>query len=376
MTRYFLPLILFISTLYSDEFLPSLTIKVPMRDGVELPTDLYFPSEEPSKQPCILIRSPCGRKEAFVKYYATMVKEGFVVAIQETRSALDKEGRSIPYWSDGWKYEKDGYDAVEWLAASPYTNGKIGTAGMSALGITQVMMAPSAPPSLKCQHIGVAAASLYHHATFPGGQLLKNQIEGWLGKYAWDSGVASWISSQPVYNDFWESFNTLKVANLVQVPAVHYGGWYDIFLQGTIDAFVTRQNQGGKGAKGEQKLLIGPWTHFWPRVTTLGDYNVPKEGYVPPVDLSLSRWFNLHLKEDGKGAVKIPAVTYYVMGPLDGTVSSGNVWKTADAWPPEHEDTRFFLTMDNTLQDHKIPELSKAITFEYDPMRPTPPSIV
>ncbi len=70
------------------------------------------------------------------------------------------------------------YDSVEWLAKNPITNGKVGTLGSSALGITQLLWAPTAPPSLVCQYIGVAASSLYHQGIFPEGSCLKIKWKG------------------------------------------------------------------------------------------------------------------------------------------------------------------------------------------------------
>src|SRR4051794_11435095 len=98
-----------------EEPQPTLTITIPMRDGTELPTDLYLPSPEARNLPCILLRSPSGRK-GYLHNIIELIKEGYVVAIQETRSALDSEGKTFPFVSDGWGKYKDGYDTVEWLA--------------------------------------------------------------------------------------------------------------------------------------------------------------------------------------------------------------------------------------------------------------------
>lgn len=373
MNHYFFWSLLFPVLLVATDFPePNFTIQIPMRDGLELPTDIYLPDNQPHHHPCVLVRSPAGRKAFFARYYLQLVPKGYVVAIQDTRNVLDLEGKTFPYWTDGWGDLQDGYDTVEWLANSAFSNGKIGTAGVSALGITQLMMAPSAPPSLCCQHIGVAAASIYHHALFPGGQLLKDQVEGWLYRYAWDHGILNMIHGQPYYNEFWSHLNSLEVADQVKVPAVHQGGWYDIFLQGTIEAFLTRQTKGGEGAKGRQKLLIGPWTHYWPKETSLGDFVVPKEGYLPPVDLSLGHWFDIHLKGNGKAADELPPVTYYVMGPFDGTPSKGNVWKTAESWPIPHTIKPLFLRSDGKLVAQNQPFENDVVEYRYDPHDPVP----
>lgn len=353
----------------------SLTIAIPMRDGTLLPTDLYFPSGmEERAFPCILIRNPSGKEAPQWLQLAALSAHGYLVAIQSSRSAIDPEGKSLPYWSDGWSTYQDGYDTVEWLANSPYTNGKIGTVGFSAAGITQLLMAPTAPPSLKCQYISVAAASLYHHCLFNGGQLYKNQMENWIGLYAPDPGVHSFVVGQPLFNDFWQQFDTRLVADKVNVPAVHTGGWYDTFLQGTLDAFVTRQTRGGPQARGTQKMVIGPWTHFWPSLgmRQLGDFEIPTAGLQPPVDISQVRWFDHYLKGIANDIEKEPAVTYYVMGPFDGSPSSGNVWKHAETWPVPNTPSHFYLHADKSLVADKKETEKTVLSYTDDPSNPVP----
>lgn len=369
---YSLFLLISIQTwIVGQELKPDQTIKVPMSDGVELPTDIYLPHPEARNLPCILLRGPAGRHTNSATMFAGLAKEGYVVAIQDTRAANDQEGKMLPFYSDGWGPQKDGYDAVEWLAKSPFTNGKIGTLGLSNMGITQILMAPTAPPSLKCQYIGVAAASLYHHAIFPGGQLLKNQVEGWLKLVGKDATVLQFVTEQPDYNDFWDSINALKVAHQVNTPGVHQGGWFDTFIQGTIDAYISRQEQGGPLAKGKQKLLIGPWTHRGPTLAKLGDFEIPKEGYQPPLDLGPKRWFDHHLKGVSNNIDSDPAIVYYVMGPFDGSPSSGNKWKTADQWPVPHVDVPFYLAPGSLLSE-KATEKNSVITYKHNVNDPVP----
>lgn len=350
------------------------TIDVPMRDGFALPTDIYMPDSQSKNLPCILIRSPAGRQQLTAKNFIPLTKQGYVIAIQGTRSNLDVEGKTIPYRADGWCQHLDGYDTVEWLAKSPLTNGRVGTVGSSAQGITQLLMAPTAPPSLKCQYIAVAAPTLKDHAIYPNGKLLKHQVEAWLGYYAGNSGVWNFVVNHQFYDEFWEEFDSIKVVDRVNVPGVLQGGWYDMFIQGTLDAFTARQENGGNGAKGKQKLVIGPWTHFWPAVKKLGDYDVPKEGLQPPVDISPERWFDHYLKENPNSVVDIPPVTYYVMGPFDGSPSSGNKWCHAEKWPIPFEEKSYYIKPDGKLTEKLWSDLEKGDkdSFLHDPQNPVP----
>lgn len=352
---------------------PSATVHIPMRDGTELTADLYYPPGAfiTNEYPCILLRLPAGRKAEMWLHLADLSKHGYVVAVQDTRSALDPEGKTLPYFSDGWDTQQDGLDTVNWLASSSFTNGKIGTIGFSAAGMTQLMLAPTAPPALKCQYIGQAGGSIYHHAIFSGGQLLKNQVETWLGYYAPHPSVIEHVTKQPIYNDFWQKVDALSMSHRVETPAVHYSGWYDPFLEGTIETFNARQQQGKEGARNSQKLLIGPWNHFWPMDLSLGDYHVPENGKNPPVDISAKRWFDHYLKGDTNGIADLPAVTYYVMGPVDGSISSGNVWRHAEEWPLPHVDMTMYLTHDSMLSMNKAQKM-RTYSYESHPNDPIP----
>ncbi len=351
---------------------PTTSISIPMRDGVELTTDLYMPSPDAKGLPCILIRSPAGRASETIHIYTPMVKEGYIVAVQDTRSAMDPHGKTFPYAADGWGSLQDGYDAIEWLARSPYTNGKIGTAGLSAMGITQLMLAPTAPPSLKCQYIGVASPSVLHYGTHHGGVLRKNQVEGWLNMCAKDPSILETVSQQPIYNAFWSQFDSNTMVERVEAPAIHYGGWFDIFSQGTLDSFKTRQEYGGAGAKGKQKLLMGPWNHFWPRTPKIGDFEIPKEGITPPIDISANRMFAYYLKEEKNGFEDIPPILYYVMGPFDGSPSSGNIWRTAQTWPIPAKLTPLYLSQDRALKNHPADIKSGTLSYTYSFDNPVP----
>ncbi|MCB1212876.1 MAG: CocE/NonD family hydrolase, partial [Chlamydiia bacterium] len=225
--------------------------------------------------------------------------------------------------------------------------------------------------SLVCQHIGIAPASLYHHAIFQGGQFQRSQVEGWLALYSKDPTALMTSYSQPFYNDFWSQLDALPGASRVNVPGVYIGGWYDTFLEGTIEGFRSRQLEGAEGARGKQKLVIGPWTHHWPLSTAFGDFQVPEAGRVTPVDYSPESWFAYHLKGEENAISHSPAVTYFLMGPFDGSESKGNVWRSADAWPPPSRALRLFLHPSHTLEA-TAPAEETTLTYLYDPNDPVP----
>ena len=376
-SKVFIPILLcFFSTLASNETssrLPDATIQIPMRDGFELPASVYFPDSKPGKYPCILIRQPLGR-DTICPYWIDLVQEGYVVVVQSTRSCLDATGKSLPYLTDGWKGGnglQDGYDTVQWLAKSNYSNGKIATIGESATGITQLLLAPTTPPNLVCQYIEMAAPCLYSYVIFPGGQLRKEQVEGWLGVHKRDPLVAKCIQEKKDDQAFWNQFNVIDNTASIQVPQVHVGGWYDIFLQGTIDAFCAVSNNSKDICRKQHKLIIGPWGHRWRHIPKLGEFELPVE--EPPSPISFKRWFDFYLKGIKNDLDKVPRVQYYVMGPFDGSPSSGNCWKCADKWPLDTiKMTPLYLACENKLLLKQSLPKESIIDLLFDPENPVP----
>jgi putative CocE/NonD family hydrolase len=119
-------------------------VMVPMRDGTKLATNLYYPTRLAPPYATVLVRLPYG-KDAYSEARQTVVpfvRRGYVVAIQDMRGRFRSEGVFTPYRGDS----EDGSDTVDWLASQPWSNGKIGTIGCSALGETQVLLARQRNP--------------------------------------------------------------------------------------------------------------------------------------------------------------------------------------------------------------------------------------
>jgi putative CocE/NonD family hydrolase len=277
----------------------------------------------------------------------------------------------LPYLTDGWGDLQDGHDTVEWLAKSDWCNGKVATLGASATGITQILLAPTAPAHLSCQWIEVAPPSLYQYAIFPGGQFRKEQVEGWLKSQKRDPIIADWLHGQRCYNDFWKNFNALDQAARVRTPQLHVGGWYDIFLQGTLDAFSAVQANSDASVRGKHKLIIGPWGHRFRYAKTFGDFDPPPNGSSPPYAIAFHDWFDFHLNGQENIVSVAPPVQYYVMGPFDGTISSGNEWRSAHKWPPSSTYANLYLTQDQRLCDQPQ-DAHHAVDVLFDPDNPVP----
>lgn len=353
---------------------PDRMIEIPMRDGVKLPANVYFPHKELGKKfPCVLVRNPLG-KDAVEPMWLSLTERGYVLVVQSTRSCCDETGKTVPYLTDGWSDDHkpaDGYDTVQWLASADFCSSIISTVGLSATGITEFLLAPASPPNLCCQYIEMAAPSMYQYVVYPGGLFRKEMIEGWLQIHSRHPSVIDWLKNRPCYDPFWSRFNAIDYADQVRVPQLHLGGWFDLFLQGTLDAFYAAQQHSQSEVRQKHKLIIGPWGHRYRWSNKMGDFSLSPAQLAPPINITQEKWLDYHAKNIKNGVEEAPPVQYYVMGPFDGSASKGNKWRSAASWPPqEAEYQRFYFSSDKLFQ--KEPSDKKPLLLPFDGASPVP----
>ena len=253
------------------------TFMVAMSDGAHLATDVYLP-EGKGPFPVLLTRTPYHRtKDVFTASVGRFTESGYARVVQDMRGRFESEGENLPFVGCGWGEHQDGVETLAWILKQPWCNGKIGTEGGSAMGITQNMLAGAAPAGLTAQYIACAPASMYFHGTYVGGALRKCQAENWTRGNQFDLQALEIVAAHPSYDAYWQSIDTTLKFPVMNVPAVHVGGWFDTFQQGTIDSFVGRQYHGAPGAKGRQKLIIGPWHHGGADHGMVGELRFPNQ---------------------------------------------------------------------------------------------------
>jgi predicted acyl esterase len=337
---------------------------VSMRDGVKLATDVYLPDGK-GPWPAILFRTPYGKGTA--QGQAMMANQrGYAFVSQDIRGRFGSEGVDYPVFGhDGWGKNQDGYDTVEWAAVQKWCDGKVGTVGASANGITQNMMAPSRPPHLVCQYVAVAFSSMYTQAAYQGGAFRKSLVEGWMNGNKFSPENLKEMRAHPDYDDFCKQFDTELVAHRVNVPVLFLGGWYDIFNAGSINSFLTIQKNGDKGARGKCRLVMGPYGHG-----SSEDLIFPNTEYPKPV--SMLNWFDIWMKKNGKGIDDIPVVQYFVMGDPADSKNNANVWKTAEDWPVPAKIKPFYFNANGKLRPRPSKKADTSLSYKYDPENPVP----
>jgi len=153
----------------------------------------------------------------------------------------------------------------------------------------------------------------------------------------------------------------------VRAPGVFLGGWYDIFLQGTINSFLTIHEHGGEGACGKCRLIIGPFGHG-----NITELKYPPNSTKGPACRNDVDWFDYTLKGKANGIENEKPVHYYVMGDPTDKTAPGNYWRSADRWPPDATVTPFYLHPEGKLLADAKPTGDGSKSYKYDPAKPVP----
>ncbi|MBI1361730.1 MAG: CocE/NonD family hydrolase [Alphaproteobacteria bacterium] len=335
-----------------------------MRDGVKLAGNLYLPAGK-GPFPCIVTRTPYG-KDAMYKDprgAERYTKEGFAYLVQDVRGKGNSQGFYQAFIND----RDDGYDTVEWMAKQSWCNGKVGITGPSAMGITGNLAAISNPPHLTAAFVIVAPTSLTA-ASFIGGAFKDKDVGGWSRDQGISEDVIAKNAAGYVASAEQAALDIQRNADFIDIPIYNLGGWYDIFNEGNTRNFMYLQHHGAKGARGNQKLEMGPFGHG----ELSGDMEYPDGGGLGGNPQEI-RWFDYWLKGEDNGIMSEPPVKAYMMaGARKGNVSPKNHWMYFGDWPPAPDITKYYFHSDGSLSTKPPTAEEAAKTYTFDPKNPVP----
>jgi uncharacterized protein len=384
------------------------------RDGITLRADIYRPAAD-GKYPTLLQRTPYN-KDGTAEFASKAAARGYLVVVQDVRGRYTSEGEWYVF-----KHEsEDGYDAVEWAAALPHSDGRVGMFGGSYVGATQMLAAIAHPPHLKGICPVVTASNYHENWTYQGGA-----FEQWFNE-SWTSGLAQdtlrrvisqntdarvgatvlplnsyplfnipaqqnaaaltgtlapyfldWLA-HPTYDDYWKRLSIEENYQNIQVPALTITAWYDIFQGGSLRNYLgMKQHAGTEAARKGQRLFVTIGGHAGSgRHIGAVDFGSAAEAFDE--NETTLRWYNYLFKDeqnefaDGSKPVRI-----FVMGK--------NEWRNEDEWPLKRaKETRYSLYSGNAangtagngalLEPGVLTRTSgsPSDTFIYDPANPVP----
>jgi predicted acyl esterase len=352
-----------------------------MRDGVKLAGNVFKPAGT-GPWPVIMTRTPYLKDGRIDKEHdpdgskmrANLVKlakhytdAGYVFVLQDTRG----KGRSQGFYSAFENDVEDGYDSVEWAGTQPWSNGNVGLTGGSAMGITSNEAAMAAPPHLKAAYVVVAPYDLMRNS-YINGVLKEKDTLGWMQGQGVSDDVLDQQRRRVADDIFWNRNAMSENRKYIQIPIYNVGGWYDIFDHGNVSNFEYLQNEGAKGARGNQKLLMGPFGHG----NLSGDLEYPGFDRLNLQGDQEIRWFDHWLKGVDNGIMAEPPVSFFMMAAAEkGHVSPKNRMMTSANWPPAYREVRYFMHPAKTLTTTGPKDDDGSggqIGYRYDPANPVP----
>ena len=361
-------------------------VYIPMRDGVHLACDVHRP-DAPGRFPCLMVRTPYGkggfsREEG--EFYA---RHGYALCVVDARGTGGSEG-TFSYYNipEGLG---DGADVVDWLAAQPFCNGRVGTYGGSALGAYQILTAAEAPPALEAMFVEVAPINFYEDNWFGGGVFRAASRVSWLEGITANTGPSApvarvdgevdeqgdlmrrrvaldrlklreeralrgqcptpqdWYPPMRVrteFDDYWRRRDLRDIIRRCDIPACYHGIWYDHFVRATCEAYQLH--------RGPKQLHLLP-----------GEQGTHGPHADMDVRAARLRWFDYWLQDIDDGLMDEPPVKCFVMGEEQ--------WRTFDDWPPADGARTLALS-----RGGRLVEPGRAAPFQdslpHDPADPLP----
>ncbi|MGO9802744.1 MAG: CocE/NonD family hydrolase [Steroidobacteraceae bacterium] len=411
-------------------------VRVAIRDGVRLATDVYRPARAgkavAGRFPAILERTPYGRNVTYFRdisaadptpktraeVAAYYVRHGYVVIFQDCRGRHESEGEFIKYLNEG----PDGFDTCRWLVAQPWSDGRIGTMGLSYAAHTQVALACLDPPGLKAMYIDCGGFSnAYQGGIRQGGAFELKQVtwaynlgvespevqkdprrlaalkaidlKAWFASMPWKRGhtplslipdYESYVYEQWQHGSFdayWKQLGLYAAGfygPFADAAMVHLSGWYDAYAR-----TATENYQGlARAKRGPVRLIMGPWTHGARSTPHAGDVDFGAGATLDADggDLFARRlsWFDRYLK-----AVRYPEdeppVRIFVMGggsgrkTTAGRLDHGGRWRSERDWPiPDQKTTAYYLSADGRLSSAPPAARAAAVSYDFNPDHPVP----
>lgn len=363
-----------------DKALVQKDVQVKMRDGVILRADVLLPQCE-GKFPVLVYRTPYGKENAPKSWttFPKAVARGYAVVIQDVRGRYASDGEFDAYKNE----RRDGYDTIEWAATQPWSNGNVGTFGLSYPGAVQWLAAVENPPHLKAM-VPAMTFSTPRNFFYSGGVFDGSWID-WIwfniapdarkrknldGPKTYKEAAAAWKTEHERLQDFlplrdlpdfkqvapfyyewlahppadswWDWAELRGKYDRVHCAVLNISGWYDEAYG--PDGATTNFNGLLAARKDEEnprtQTIIGAWTHGELERTKAGDVDFGADAKVDYDEIIL-QWMDHYVKGIDNGVEREKPVRIFVMG--------DNKWRGEDSWPLKGSTpTSYWLTTSET----------------------------
>lgn len=332
---------------------------IPMRDGKKLAADIYL-SPNPTAA-TILVQTPYNRllyRIVGLPLYGFNVSTmPYNIVILDWRCFYGSLSACVASPDRG----KDGYDAVEWIAAQSWSDGQVATHGASALGLIQYQTAKEQPPHLVCICPIVAGPQTEYKSYYEGG-VYRTEFVTQLDALGY--GLSTFILANQYYSPVWQFVeSTTNYPGSITVPAFLIGGWYDHNTDDQVEFFNALRTSSPLAVRDKHRLVMGPWTHKSVGLNNQGTLSYP--GAAGWSDSLAILYFDYYLRNIQNGWNTTPYVQYFQMG--------DNTWQNSPSWPPTGlQNVSLFFHQGNFLDSQSPSNATGNSSYNYDPADPSP----
>ena len=372
-------------------------------DGIRLDADVYRP-EGGKDYPVLLMRQPYGRRIASTVVYvhpSWYAANGYLVVVQDVRGRGTSEGRFRIFADD----VRDGGEAIAWAAELPGSTGRVGMYGFSYQGHTQLLALAAGRPELAALCPGMATWDVRTDWAYEGGSFsfannlywglqmgaeqarLAGDVEAFetmhaasrslpfnsscpcrpelLERFSPYTHYLDWVRN-PGPGPYWDSIGVGRAleGKAIDAPMLHFGGWYDFMLPGTLRVYREASARSTK----PQHLVVGPWTHMpWGRRVGAVDFGPAAHGFVDKMQVA---WFDRFLKDVDNGIDRACPVRLFDL--------TAKAWREFDRWPEPKRRTWHIHSIglaavaDSGRLSEGAPEGFVEDAIVADPWRPAP----
>ena len=402
-------------------------VMVPMRDGVRLATDIYRPARDGvpviGRFPAIIERTPYDngsiRLTNIGRFYAS---RGYVCVLQDVRGRGESEGEWF-FLLNSKDEGKDGYDALSWIVDQAWSDGQIGTIGLSYTGATQQALAVTDPPGLKAQFIMDSGYNYHTHTIRTGGAFNTGVLFPYAFRMARDGKeaqknpmvrrklaeefhrVPEWFKTLPLkrgssplklaptyedflltlasrgdYDDFWKNPASNLEENIdsyPDIPVFLLTSWYGHHVWANIMKYL----EFSKRLTSPVRMVVGTWLHGHETLleSWSGEVDFGVDAILDNLEDLRLKWFDHFLKGMNTDVLDGDPIRAFIMGGgtgrrnLEGRMEHGGYWRLEGQWPPKGASPQdYFLHVDGSLGTSSPQSDAGPTRYTFDPKNPVP----
>lgn len=352
---------------------------IEMPDGTRLSARIWLPEDaDQHPVPGLLEYLPYRKRDLTrardAANHPYLAGHGYACVRVDMRGSGESDGVLVDEYTE--QELQDGADLVEWIAAQPWCDGKVGMMGISWGGFNALQVAARQPEPLKAIISCCASDNQYEdNMHYMGGCLLGDHLSEATVMFAFNSlppdpqlvgerwrdmwmerlkGSGLWLQNWLEHqrrDAFWRKGSVCEDYSAIRCPVLAIGGWADGYTNAIFRLL--------EHLEVPRRGLIGPWGHRYPNAGVPG----PAIGFLQEA----LRWFDHWLKDRETGIEDDPMLRVWMQDSVPPSTSYEDRpgrWIAEPSWPsPNVQERRYTLGYRHLMEgDVAVADLEETIS--------------